>query len=576
MKKTIKTLGLVFALIYAFNGCTRTTPLIDKDIEEAKMEESAYRKAMNNEDKAKRIMDLKIKAEFVKSSVYYAVSQIASSLDVKMDNDFKPASSYKVTMDFEGTFGEFLDVIYNETGIKYKYRNGVLSVFNKNEVERSYTVKPCSKSSKRITIALDGVEPSQVFKYFSQNYNMNFTFHTKFYSLNENANGMPRLGNVSLFYKGCDEMQALRNFVRANDLKVEVASGKNIEVYDYDEAQIDLPTYFDLNFQSGGTGMSGGGSQSSGGTAGGMGSTTTVTTNEKFKEEFQRYVEQYLTPSMGKVYASNRGYLTVMDKPSVVKQIKKLVREEKRRQDSVFLTVNVIRVDLKDTLAMGVDWNVALGNIADRYGYSILTAGYNYADKVEGGLNITGTKNGLTNMVNALQEYGNSKIVRSFSVKTRSGILNTFKAVDEIPYVTTSTIQSSAGVAETTAEAKVAEAGLTINIMPTLADKSESVNLATNIEVSEYQGDKVFIVNGSEYRLPQISTNQLSTPAKVHVGETIVLTGLKLKTVKEGKEGVPGFSQVPSVLGGLFGHNKDTKNTSEFLIVVGIDKARDY
>ena len=561
IKQVSVTIGSICLLGLALLGCARTVNDIEATNKASFSKESSYIKAIKGSNEAKNLAQRKIKANFIDSSVYYAVSQIAKAEGIPFDKGFRPASDYKVTMNYKGTLGGFLDLIYNETGIQYRYRNGLLSVFNKKDVEQGYKPRGCGKGSRRINIALNDVEPSQVFKHFSKKYGFNFSFQTRFYNLGTSNGNKEAMRNVSFYYKGCDRMDALRRFIRANDLTMKITSKNNVQVMDYVIAELDLPTYYNIDFSSsdGGIGDGGEGGSGTGGSS--------ISTKENFKEEFMAYIKQYLTPGKGQVYPSGRGYLTIMDKPSVVREVRKLVRTERRRQGAIDLSVSIIRVDTKDELSMGVDWNKALTSIADKWGFQTLVASVNSADKVGGGLSIGGTKDGLSQLVKALQTYGNTKIVRDYHIKTRSGILSTFKAVDQIPYITTSVVTSN-GTSEISTEAKIAEAGLVINIIPTLSSKGEIVNLATNIKVSEYQGDKIFNVNGDEFKLPKISSNTLDMPARVHMNESVILTGLKLKKGSMSKEGVPGLSQAGGLMGGLFGYNQQDVGVAEFLIVV--------
>jgi len=566
MKSLIKVIGAGIILSALFGGCTKNIGDLEKDKQVSIEKEISYKKTFR-QSPTKRLMNRKIEANFVNSSVHYAVSQIAKSQGIPFDKSFVPASDYKVTVNYSGTFGGFLDLIYNETGIKYRYRNGVLSVFNKNEVDEGYKARGCGKGGKKIKMSFNNVSPEQVFKYFSDKYGFSFTFDMKYYSLNDSSGDKLPLPSVSFYYKGCDLMDALRQFIRATDLAMKVTSRKHITIKDHVTAEIDMPTYYNIDYVSNDTGLSGSdGGSSSGG--------STLSSRENFKEEFSGYIKTHLS-SKGTVYISNRGYLVVEDKPSVIRSVRKLVRTERRRQAAIKLTVNIIRVDVNNDLSLGVDWSQALKKVADKWGFEALVASVNYSSKVGDGLSIGGTKDGLNHLLKALQVYGNAKIARDYQITTRSGILSTFKVVDKIPYITTSVVTSN-GTSEIATEAKVAEAGLVISLTPSLSEKGEIVNIATNIKVSEYQGDKIFTVNGDKFRLPKLSESTISVPAKVHMNESLILTGFKLRHQASTKEGVPGASQMPNMLGGLFGHNKKEGSVSEYLIVITPEKVTRY
>jgi general secretion pathway protein D len=150
-------------------------------------------------------------------------------------------------------------------------------------------------------------------------------------------------------------------------------------------------------------------------------------------------------------------------------------------------------------------------------------------------------------------------------------MLNSFRAVDEIPYMISKVVPTAEGNVVTT-EAKTAIAGLVINILPTLNDNGNYVNLSTDILVSEYLGEKTINVNGGEYKLPQINKNEIQMPARIKMGRSMVLTGFKLKRRDKSSDGIPGLVN-KRIFGTLFGKKSDTKQTSEFVVVVTPERA---
>lgn len=574
-KKIITTFAGIGLAALLLQGCMHD---VKKEKQTMMSDTNAFQKKnipSSKEAWLERLMNRNVEANFVNASVFYAVSQVAKTLDIPLDTTFRPSSLTKITVNYKGTLEGFLSHIYYETGVKYKYRNGMLKVFNKKEVEREYKIKSCRGLKPSVVLSLDNTIPAQVFKTMSQKYGMDFTFDTRMISLSPGKK-QPYVGNVNFYYKGCDKKQALRKFARSLDLSLEWESKGRVKVKDYEMVEVDIPTYFDYEFTSSGGGIQGssGGSNSGSGGSGGSVSGNTISKKDNFKESFTEHFSKYLSTS-GILTVSNRGYGVVTDRPSVINTIKRIVRIEKRRQTPIALSVAIIRVDVKNEGNIGVDWTVALNNVANALNLSGFTAGINMANKATGGLSVVATKGALSSMVNALQVYGKSKIVRDFNSKTRSGILSTFKAVDQIPYVTSSVV-SSDGVAQVSTEAKIAEAGLIVNIIPTLTSNGEAVNLATNISVSEYNGDKEFNVNGGTYTLPKISTNSVQMPVRVRLGTSIVLTGFKLSKAKSVNEGIPGASQVGGMLGGLFGHAGKEEQESEFLIVITPKRIKDF
>ena len=573
IKKVIVTGATAAVATILLSGCMHDVRKEKNDLLESS---KVYQNSKIMSTKEQRLSDLmsrSVQANFIQSTVYYAVSQVGKTLDIDVDSTFRPASEKRLTMNFKGTLGDFLDQVYYQTGIRYKYKNGMLKVTNQKEVEQQFKVKKCRNGKPSIRISLTNVAPEKIFKYMSQKYRLNFSFDIRMSSLKK--------GKMSFYYTGCDKKEALRKFARAADLDLIWKDSRNILVRDYQTEEFDIPTYFNYKFEDSGAGIGTSGSGSSGGSSagggaggGGSSSGSTVTREDQFREEMLSVLKGYLSPK-GKVYLSNRGYAIITDRPSKVRDIKRLIRTERKRQTPIALNVAIIRVDVKDKNDVGVDWNVALNQMANYLNMQGFNASINMADKAAGGLSLTAREGSLQSMVNVLQKYGKTKIVRDFNSKTRAGILTTFKAVDQIPYVISqSTTQD--GVAQVSTEARVAEAGLIVNIIPTISGDGEVVNLATDIVVSEYKGDKTFTVNGGIYKLPQISTNNVQMPVRVRVGRSIVLTGFKLSSSGSVNEGIPGASQVGGLFGGLFGHAGEDNQESEFLVVITPKKVKEY
>lgn len=556
--------AILLSLTFGITGCVSPQKRVS-DLENkrslAVQSEASYKSSLLNMQEPK--LGKHISINFKNTPAYLAVQKVAKSVGLKFDTTFAPSSEYRVTTSFSGTVDEFLDVVYRQTGVQYKYRNGLLGVFNKDYVTKEYRAKSCSeKGAKKFEIALRNVPPSKVFDYFIENRDYGVSYDTKYLNVSGNDIEKKTVNNVNFFYKGCDEREAISKFAKATDLSAKFTGKNAFVVQDYETIKLDVPSYFNLKFQSSGSGI-GDGDQSG----------TNLTEEEDYQKELQDLVATYLSPD-GKAFLSKRGYLVVTDRPSNIKEIKGIVQKEVRAQQSMDLSISIIRVDVNDDFKNGVDWSVALQELGENLNIRNLNMGISYADAVEGGLTISGISNNKEQIIKVLGKYGNTKIVRDYTVSTRSGILSTFKAVQKIPYITTSVIQNGT-VAQTVAEAKEVEAGLIINIKPTLSQNNEMVNFAIDVTVSEYQGDKSFNVDGGEFLLPQIASNKIQMPANVPLNKTVILTGLKLKDSSANREGIPYLSNLDHV-GGLFGVNEEAGQASEFLLVVTPKVARRY
>lgn len=566
-KTKLLLLSIFTLLLFSFAGCGTTNQVsvneLDSKAQMAIASEMSYQDSRIDAETS--ILNKRITIAFNNAPVYVAVKRVADKAGLKFDTTFTPSSEYRVTMSFSGTVLEFLDLVYKQSGVDYKLRNGILSVFNPEFIDREYRAAGCGSNTQKIAISLKGVPPSKVFDYFTEKRKFNVEYDTRFYNVSGNSPEQAMLNNVNFFWDGCDEKEAIYRFAKANDLDVEFKGAKSFIVRDYKTIKLDVPTYFKLDFTSSDGSVGG----SSGGGSGGA----KLSETDDSKKDIQDLLETYLSPN-GKAFLANRGYLVVTDTPSKISEIRKILQKEIASQQSIDLSISIIRVDISDDFKNGVDWSLAFKNLGEKLNIRNLAAGLNYANTVEGGLSISGLSYNKQQVIDILSRYGNAKIVRDYTVSTRSGILSTFKAVQRIPYVTTSVINNGQ-TSQTTAEAKEVEAGLILNVKPTLSQNNEMVNFAIDATMSEYLGDKIFDVNGGKYVLPQIVSNVVQLPANVSMNKTVILTGLKLRSVERGKEGIPELSRLDMV-GGLFGSNTEAGKVSEFLIVLSPKSARRY
>jgi len=558
MKKSLGLLSTVIFAVFMATGCA-TDPSMKKldslsDEGRTYMETEPSYQRMKASRGDPRLLK-KVNVTFRHTPVYLAVKKVSKQVGMPFDTTFAPSKKYRITTRFSGTVGDFLIMVQKKTGVDYRYRDGYLRVFNTDYIEKEYRAHTChEKGSSFFELSLRKVPPRKVFDYFINERKFSVRYDTKFFNLSGNKRNLRPANTVDFFYKGCDELEAIKKFAKSNDYDVKFTGKKSFMVRDYETQKFDVPSYFTLDFKSGSNSI-----------GEGDGTGTKLSEKEDYNKELQEMISTYMSP-LGKAFLSKRGYLVVTDVPSSIRTIKGLMLKETRAQQTMDLAITIIRVDVSDNFKNGVDWSAVMASVGKSLNIRNLALGLNYADMVSGGFTVSGIAHNQQQIVKFLSKYGNAKVAREYRVKTRSGILSTFKAVDKIPYITTSVTQDGA-TAQSQTEAKEVEAGIILNVKPTLSQNNELVNFSIDITVSEYTGDKTFKVQGGDFVLPQISTNRIQVPASVSMNRTIVLTGLKLKNGATDREGIPELSRLPHI-GGMFGYNSEEGKTSEFLIML--------
>jgi type II secretory pathway component GspD/PulD (secretin) len=375
------------------------------------------------------------------------------------------------------------------------------------------------------------------------------------------------LGTTSLFYTGCDEKEALYSFLEAIDFSAVYKGNNRFEIKDYKIETIDIPTYFDYQYVSGQT--LGESTEEGGGGSG-------VNIKESTTNNFTKMLKKFLSPQ-GKIQISERGYVTIMDHPQRVLEVKKIIQKEIAKQSPIDLSVSLVRVSMTDDVKTAANFNVKIKNLlGDLNGEPAQIGTGDYTTSMTNGFAIQGTKGGLPQVFKALQTLGETKIIREYNVKTRSGILSTFRAVDKIPYVTTSSVASVSSTS-VNSEAKFATAGIIVNVIPQLTENKETVNLSTDILVSEYLGDKTFATANGDIVLPMLSENEMQVPAKIKMGESVILTGFNLRESESTKDGIPGLVGADYYgLNRLFGGVSDSTKASQIVIIITPKRIKDF
>jgi general secretion pathway protein D len=248
------------------------------------------------------------------------------------------------------------------------------------------------------------------------------------------------------------------------------------------------------------------------------------------------------------------------------------VKQENDQEKPLAVSINIVRVDLKDDYKAGVDWNAVWNK--GLFGLRDLKISSSMAGLVNGGFSVSGAFKGTDQILSMLQEYGKTKIERSRTIEIRSGYLASFEAVKPIPYISqTSTITGgTTGFSQGSITPLSEEEGVVLNILPNINIEENFVDMGIDVTVAEYTGDKQFDLGTQGiYTLPIVPKDKAKFAARARIGDTVILTGFKVHKSGNNRKGIPGFSQVP-VAGSLFGYQDDTDETSEILIIMKVEK----
>jgi len=301
-------------------------------------------------------------------------------------------------------------------------------------------------------------------------------------------------------------------------------------------------------------------------------SSTSFSVSETYKE-FIYKVLAGLRSSEGRIFVSNRGYVIVVDRPSAVERIKEVWEKEIKKQEPVVLNVKVVRVDLKKSCEVGIDWNGVINKVlgANDTHWSFNA---NFAGTITKGLSFSYDSSKLDVLLKMLQEYGDVRIVYDWTVKSRNGIPVVFADTQSIPYLTQTVVVGGETSQVATTPAFV-DVGLKINTVGSFTKKCEEGRQTC---LKKYEGqvfvsisDLVKIENlgttQNPYFVPNVKFSSAVIPFELKSNESIVITSFKTTKKEKVGEGIPLLMNIP-LFGGLFKYDKDYSGVSEFVIIV--------
>jgi hypothetical protein len=381
---------------------------------------------------------------------------------------------------------------------------------------------------------------------------------------------------VNFAYKGDSVDEAVGLLCKGADVFCE--KEKELWVISrYEVYIIDKDIFFTYSVSNGGgttgSATSSGMSQSISGTATAMqsstattaaGATESVTTGSSGSDsiglsgnfdDFVQFIKTFLTKD-GSVQISKSGYVVVVDVPSAIAKVRKVMEKDLEMNEKVTVKVDVISVALNDNYSSGVNWNAVLKKVT-------INGNFAPANAFSFGYNTTLAGNAVSTLLSTLGNYGKSKVVKSWETAANNGIPIFFNVTENIPYFTQSQAVTT-GVAQTSTAVNYVNVGLKIKILPNI--RHDTLNGGIYAEISQLE--EMDSSGGSNpTTAPQTSLTNTAVPLEIKWGDSFVLTGFKTTQNSTTAQGVPWLSKIPLV-GVLFGYQEKDNISSEIAIVV--------
>lgn len=302
-------------------------------------------------------------------------------------------------------------------------------------------------------------------------------------------------------------------------------------------------------------------------------------------------------------YMLNRstGTLFVRARPSQLESVSRLVGHYKAvlgRQ--VLIEAQILDVELNDQFRYGVDWSILRGEIAASYSSSPLALGEitsNLGDAINAGRSVVIPASTLGDLggrslaiaqsgrnhnigLDLMKTFGTVHILSNPSIRVRNtqpAVVSVGSNMRYIAQSSSNTQSGSGGLLATTANVVTSNVfdGVLLGVIPFISDDG-SIHLTINPMQTSVQPDSMTLVDvGSEQNpmkisLPRVDFKGMTTSLSLNNGDMVILGGLISENGSEGRNGIPGLSDVP-VLGQLLSGKSNLKSARELVLVLRVE-----
>lgn len=244
--------------------------------------------------------------------------------------------------------------------------------------------------------------------------------------------------------------------------------------------------------------------------------------------------------------------LIVIGTPEGIDQFRKLLQLLDVPVRQVEISAEFVEISTDVTKSLGIDWMFTNNETT--------VVGQGMSPGTGATLVIGYTTPRVRVQLGALMKEGKARLVNAPRVTTYNNYPAYISVTQDIPYWYPETTLTQFGGTQTTWVPDMVSVGTYLTVTPTV-NGDGSITCYITPSVSEVVG----FVTGPTGTLPQTSTRDMDTIARVMNGETLVIGGLIRKNITTQNVKVPFLSDLP-IIGGLFKGTTQTTTESELLI----------
>jgi len=275
-------------------------------------------------------------------------------------------------------------------------------------------------------------------------------------------------------------------------------------------------------------------------------------------------------------------FVVVTARPQTLSEVEKILRELDVRPQQVLVEATILRAELQDDNALGVDFSivggvdlqemgavsngltdVTLGTLPDaRYENFNAIASTDVTDSLpEGGLTIGIIKDNVAVFLHALEEVTDTTVLANPKVLALNKQRGQVIVGRRDGFLTTTVTETQA-----IQTVEFLETGTQLIFRPFIGEDGF-------VRMELHPEDSVGFVNAQG--LPSEQTTEVTTNVIVRDGETILIGGLFREVTTDARSQVPGLGSLP-LLGPLFRANDEKSGREEVIILLTVHVVKDH
>ena len=178
-------------------------------------------------------------------------------------------------------------------------------------------------------------------------------------------------------------------------------------------------------------------------------------------------------------------------------------------------------------------------------------------------LGAAGTEVALTDIMQAIAEQGDVKILSSPTISTLNNQKAVIRVGNQDVFFITGAIATDNTVTQIIQPMTI-DVGIILDVTPQIAEDG-TIIMNIHPSITDKTGEKTTPDGKSTF--PLLSVRETDTTVRVRDGQTIIIAGLMQEKIIENYTGVPVLHSIPG-LGTLFRYKTQTKTNSELVIMI--------